>query len=100
MVPCLGYGNERCGIPCRGPRCPTHTRMQRAKYSRTAGHPQLRADWEPTVATGTVICARFPTDPDCDGLIAADDDWDLDHIDGTSKPSHSVCNRRAGGQGG
>lgn len=53
----------------------------------------MRARLVPVVATGTVRCAR------CDELIAADDDWQLDHRDdghGWLGPSHKRCNLRAG----
>lgn len=55
-------------------------------------HQVLRRRWKPTVATGTVHCAR------CGELIGADQQWDLDHLDnGESRPSHATCNRGAPG---
>jgi hypothetical protein len=60
-----------------------------------ARHQQLRAQLAPTVALGTVPCAR------CGYLIAPGEPWDLGHKDGTSKheyagPEHRTCNRAAG----
>jgi hypothetical protein len=58
-----------------------------------AAHRALRARLAPVVATGSVRCAR------CDQLIAADDDWQLDHKDdgrGWLGASHTRCNARAG----
>jgi len=89
MVPCLD-----CGTACRGPRCPPHQRDHKAKYSRAAGHPQLREHWKPLVATGHVTCAR------CAWPIQTDEAWDLGHQpDGVSKPEHANrCNRADGGR--
>jgi len=83
-------------------KCPDHaraadlgrgTRQQRG-YDRK--HDQLRKQWAPIVATGTVKCAR------CGQVIAADEPWDLGHSDDRTRwtgPEHAArCNRRAGGQ--
>lgn len=56
-----------------------------------AEHQKLRRRWAPTVATGTVKCAR------CGDPIAAGAKWDLGHVDGSKGeyrgPEHSECNR-------
>ena len=87
MVPCLD-----CGSACTGPRCPPHQRNHKAKYSRAAGHPQLRETWATYVTTGTVTCAR------CAWPIGPTEAWDLDHLGDESRPSHASCNRAAGGR--
>ena len=53
----------------------------------------MRARLDPVVKTGTVPCAR------CGKVIAADDEWQLDHRDdgrGWLGPAHRRCNARAG----
>ena len=83
-------------------KCPDHaraadlgrgTRQQRG-YDRK--HDQLRKQWAPVVATGTVKCAR------CGRLIGAHEPWDLDHDDRDRTkylgPSCAACNRRSGGR--
>jgi hypothetical protein len=54
-------------------------------------HQQVRASWAPSVATGTVRCAR------CGEPIGAGQPWDLGHHDTDRHiyigPEHSACNR-------
>ena len=54
-------------------------------------HQQLRRQWAPQVATGTVECWR------CRELIDADAPWDLGHDDADRGfyrgPEHRRCNR-------
>lgn len=66
---------------------------QRRGYDRR--HDELRKQWAPVVATGTVKCAR------CGLPIPADAPWDLGHNDDRTQwtgPEHARCNRRAAGQ--
>jgi hypothetical protein len=66
-------------------------------------HQQLREQWAPIVATGTVVCTRYdhPQFPRCTGLIHPGDQWELGHNDQDKSiytgPEHLTCNRRAGG---
>lgn len=60
-----------------------------------ADYRRARAAWLPIVTTGTVTCSRH-ADPQCPGFIEPGEPWDLDHIDGTLRPAHRACNRRAG----
>ena len=90
--PCLD-----CGQPATGPRCPTHQRQQRAKYT-TPAHTKGRAGWAPLVATGTVTCWR------CGTTIPAGEPWDYGHTDPDSGyptrwPEHAHCNRSAAALG-
>lgn len=59
-------------------------------------HRNLRTQWAPRVATGTVPCWR------CGDLIAPGTAWDLGHTDdrsGYGGPEHArACNRSAGGR--
>lgn len=85
VTPCL-----ECGVACAGPRCPAHRR----KYGRP--HNTERARWQPTIATGTVLCSRFGERPECPGFIQPTDTWDLDHHSpGRTVPAHADCNRAA-----
>lgn len=81
-TPCLD-----CGRPADGPRCPEHTRVQRAKYS--SGHRAVRAAWAPLVDAGGVVCSM----PGCDELIEPGSAWDLGHVPPPSRPQHAACNR-------
>ena len=84
-------------------RCPEHRQQrERARGTRQergydAGHDRLRAEWEPRVATGTVVCWR------CGRLIKPGTPWDLGHddVDRTRYrgPEHAhECNRAAAGR--
>lgn len=82
-------------------KCDTHLSASRAVhdaarpssarrgYGRT--HQQARASLAPSVATGTVACAR------CGELIDAGELWDLGHDDNDRSrytgPEHARCNR-------
>ena len=61
------------------------------RYGRE--HRRLRAALMPQVSSGRVACSR------CGELIASEDLWDLDHVDGLGPgrgyrgPSHRGCNR-------
>lgn len=88
-------------IPVPG-KCPAHKRA--TEYARgtrqqrgyDANHDQLRAQWEPRVATGRVRCAR------CHRPIQPATPWDLGHHDTDrtryTGPEHATCNRSAGGR--
>lgn len=102
--PCLGIDGV---CPARrlvhGRRCPDCERKRnRARDAARGGttardygaeHQRLRAQWSPTVSTGTVECWR------CRTLIGATERWQLGHVDGTGRrwPEHWLCNERAGG---
>lgn len=66
-------------------------------------HQQERARLAPLVALGGYVCTRYghPQFPECVGLIAPGQAWELGHDD-TDKsrwtgPEHKHCNRKAGG---
>lgn len=86
---------------CDDCRAKALKRRQRRNYDRPRpnhrywygrDHQKLRAALKPYVETGRFLCAR------CFELIAADDEWHLDHTDdrtGYLGPSHAECNRVA-----
>jgi hypothetical protein len=79
---------ERLCLTCRRPgrwqrsRCPD---CLGERYGKA--HQQRRVTFNDWVELGTESCAR------CGELINVGEPWDLDHVDGTSKPSHARCNR-------
>jgi hypothetical protein len=84
-------------------RCPEHARAhEQQRGSRQArgynsGHDQLRTNWAPQVAKGTVTCWR------CGQRIQPGEPWDLGHDDHdrtiTRGPEHAArCNRSAAGR--
>ena len=88
-----------CPTVVRGRRhCDRHTREALGRPSSTqrgygSAHRRLRAQWAPTVATGTVRCWR------CGKPISAGQAWDLGHDDDNRDvyrgPEHADCNRGA-----
>jgi len=96
---------------CNVPGCPTPTEVDRCSIHRVQrertrgtrqqrgydrGHDELRSQWAPLVAQGTVLCWR------CKTLIHPDQPWDLGHDDhDRSKyrgPEHQHCNRATNGR--
>lgn len=91
-----------CPTPTQSDRCTAHrvqrertrgTRQQRG-YDRE--HDELRAQWQPLVAQGTILCWR------CRTLIGPDQPWDLGHDDSDRSkyrgPEHQHCNRATRGR--
>lgn len=68
-----------------------------------APHQAERRRLAPLVALGRTVCTRYghPQFPDCAGLIAPGDEWELGHHDQDkgkwTGPEHARCNERAGG---
>lgn len=90
LRPCIACGSLTTTTRCR--TCETRRQQirnanprRRTRYN--ADHRQLRRQWAPHVATGTIACAR------CGQLILGD--FDLDHLPDGSRPSHPSCNRAA-----
>ena len=59
-------------------------------------HRRVRARYAPLVVSGRAVCAR------CGDPIAADEPWDLGHVDGDPSryagPEHRRCNRATAGR--
>lgn len=82
--------------------CPGHQRdYEQARGTRqqrgyNAHHDQLRAQWAPHIATGTVKCWR------CHQPIPPGEPWHLGHDDNDRTlhrgPEHTHCNTSAGGR--
>lgn len=83
----------RCGLHAQQYEQQRGTRQQRG-YDKQ--HDELRNQWLPLVAEGTVLCWR------CHTLIHHDQQWDLGHDDhDRSKyrgPEHVACNRATRGR--
>ncbi|MGH3496306.1 MAG: hypothetical protein ACRDP1_02425 [Nocardioidaceae bacterium] len=83
-----------CGQPGVTTRCATCTRTAAGTTtSRGYGHThqQLRRQWAPLVAAGTVRCWR------CGQQLLPHEPWDLGHDDHDRQlyagPEHRACNR-------
>jgi hypothetical protein len=105
--PCLGTPGRRCPALTRDAsgRCDScrraHTRQRDLERGSSTergyggDHRQLRDQWAPRVAIGTVRCAR----PDCGQLIQPGEPWDLGHDERRNYrgPEHRSCIRATRG---
>jgi hypothetical protein len=80
-----------CTTVCRA-RARVRAPGTAARYG--GAHQRLRAALAPAVASGAATCSR------CGERVEPGDEWDLDHLEGSSNEyrgvSHQYCNRAAG----
>jgi len=103
LRPCLDCGTLVDGSRCAACRSAKNRDRDQARGTSTdrgygAEHQAERTEWEPRVATGRVVCRRYPSGQ-CvapSPFIAPDEPWHLGHPDAAcpapKAPEHVICN--------